>query len=61
MQCSCTMTASRVTPLADEEGADVEGAEEAGRVVVSFRGHFDKSWASLHLTVAASMAYMTEK
>ena len=55
------MTASRVTPLADEEGADVEGAEEAEGAVVSIRGYFDRSWASLCLTVAASMAYMTEK
>ena len=61
MHYSCIMTASRVTPLADEEGADVEGAEEAEGAVVSIRGCFDRSWASLCLTVAASMAYMTEK
>ena len=41
MHCSCAMTASRVTPPVDEKGTDVEGAEEAGRVVVSVCGHFD--------------------
>ena len=58
---SCAMIASRVTPLADEEGADVKGAEEAGGAIVSICGRFGQSWASLYLTVAASMAHMIEK
>ena len=55
------MTTSRVTPPADEEGADVEGAEEAGGVAVSIHGNFSRSWASLRLTIATFMAHMTEK
>ena len=55
------MIASRVTPPAEEEGADVDGVKEAGGVVVSVCGHFGRSWALLRLTVAASMAHMTEK
>ena len=43
MHCSYAMTASRVTATINEEGADVEGAEEAGGVVVSIRGHFNRS------------------
>jgi len=35
MRSSYAMIASRVTPPADEEGADVEGVEEAGGVTVS--------------------------
>ena len=34
MCCSCAMTASRVTPPTDEEGANVEGAEEAGGAAI---------------------------
>ena len=34
------MTTLRVTPLVDEEGADVDGAEEAGGVAVLVYGHF---------------------
>ena len=36
----CAMTASRVTPPTDEEGADVEGMEESRGVVFSIRGCF---------------------
>ena len=61
MRCNCDMTASRITPPANEEGVDVEGVEEAGRVAVSVRGHFGRNWASLHLTVVASIAHITEK
>ena len=61
MHCSCAMIASRVTPPVDEEGADVEEAKEAGRVAVSICGCFGRSWASLRLTIAASMAHMTER
>ena len=61
MRCSCAMTASKVTPLANEEGADVEGAEDAEGAIVSIRGHLDLSYASLHRTVVASMAHMIVK
>jgi len=61
MCCSCAITALRVTPPTDEEGADVEGAEEAGEAAVSVRGRFGQSWASLRVTVVASMAHMIEK
>ena len=40
---NCTITTSRVTPPADEEGANVEGAEEVGGVTVSIRGCFGQS------------------
>ena len=46
--------ASRVTPPTEEEGAEVDGVEEAGGVAVSICGRFGWSWASLHLTIAAS-------
>ena len=52
------MTTSRVTQPVDEEGADIE---KAGGATVSVRGRFDLSLALLRLTVAASMAHMTEK
>ena len=55
------MTTLRVIPLADEKGVDVEGAEEAGGVAVFVRGRFGRSWASLCLTIAASMAHISEK
>ena len=61
MLCSCAMTASRVTPPAEEENADVEGAEEVGGAVVCVWGHRGLSCASLRRTVVASMAPITEK
>ena len=61
MHCSCVITALRVTPLVDEEGADVEGAEEVEGATVSIHGRFGRSWVSLSLTIAASTAHMTEK
>ena len=51
----------RVTLPAKEEGADVDGPEEAGGVTVLVHGCFGQSWALLPLVVATSMAYMTEK
>ena len=60
MHCSYAMTALRVTPPADEEGADVEVAKEAEGVAVSVCGRIGRSWTSLRLTVAASMAHITE-
>ena len=41
MRYTYAMTTSRVTPPADEEGADVEGAEEVGGAIVSICGRFD--------------------
>ena len=55
------MMASRVTLPAEDEGANVDGAEEARGVAVSVWGHFDRSWASLRLTVAVFMAHIMEK
>ena len=52
---------SRVTPPAEEEGANVDGVEEAGGVAVSIYGRFGQSQASLCLSVAAIMAHTTEK
>ena len=54
------MMALKVTPPAKKERVEVDGAEEAGRVIVSVRGRFGRSWASLRLTGFASMAHMTE-
>ena len=50
---------SRVTSTVEEEGADVDGLVEAGGIVVLDR--LERSYASLHLTVAASMAHMACK
>ena len=55
------MTTSKVTPPTDEEGANVDGVKEVGGVAVSVRGHFDRNWAPLRLTVATSMAHIAEK
>ena len=38
MHISCAMMALKVTPLAEEEGAEVDGAEEARGVAVSVHG-----------------------
>ena len=61
MHTSCAMMASRVTPPAEDEGAEVDGVVEAGGAVVSVRGCLDRSYIILHLTVAASMAHMNVK
>ena len=53
--------AFRVTPLAEDEGAEKEGAEEAGGTAILIWDYLGWSWASLHRTVAASMVHMTEK
>ena len=39
MRTSCAMMASRVIPLVKDEGAEVDGVDEAGGVTVSVRGH----------------------
>ena len=61
MRTSYAIMASRVTPPAEDEGAEVDRAEEAEGVTVSVRGRLDRSWALLRLTVAASMALITVK
>ena len=61
MCTSYAMMASRVTPPAEEEGAEVDRAEETGGVVITVRSYFSQSWASLHLTVTASIAHIGEK
>ena len=50
------MIASRVTPPAEEEEVEVEGTAEAAGSVVSIRGRFNQSWASLYQTKPALMA-----
>jgi len=60
MCTSYAIMALRVTPPT-EEGAEVDGVEEAGRVAISVRGHFGRSWASLYLTVVMFMAHIGEK
>ena len=55
------MIASRVTPLAEEEGAEVDGAKEVKGAAVCVWGCHNLSYVSLHQTVAASMAPITKK
>ena len=52
--------ALKVTPPA-EEGAEVEGMVAVGGSVLSVRGRFDQSWASLCRTEATLMAPITVK
>ena len=40
--------ALRATPPAEEEGVEVDGAEEAGGVAISVLGRFGRNWASFH-------------
>ena len=40
MRSSYAMTASSVTPPLEEEGAEVDGMEGVGGVIVSVRGRF---------------------
>ena len=61
MPTSYAMMASRVTPPAEDKGAEVDGAVEAGGVAVSIRGRLGLSCAVLHLMVAMSMAPIMEK
>ena len=61
MRTSYAMMASRVNPPVEDEGVEVDGAEEARGVVVSVWGRLDLSCALLRLTVAVSMALITEK
>ena len=64
MRRSCAMMSPRVTSPKEEEGADVDRAEqdgaewEGGAVESDCR---DRNYSSLCLTVAQSMAHMTRK
>ena len=64
MCCSCAMMSLSDISLEEEEGADVDGTD---RDEAKWEGRAAKSdcrdlnCASLRLTVAASMAHMTEK
>ena len=51
------MITSRVTPPAEVEGAEVDGAEGVGEAVVP--NHLERNYASLCLTVVALMAHIT--
>ena len=53
------MLASRVTPPTEVEGAKVDGVEGVGGAAIP--NYLEHSYASLRLTVAASMAHMTRK
>ena len=53
------MFALRVTTLTEEKGAKVDRAEGVGGVADLDR--LECSCASLHLTIAASMAHITSK
>ena len=53
------MIALRVTPLVEEEGAEVDGVEGVGGATNPDR--LEHSYALLYLTVVASMAHMTWK
>jgi len=59
MHTTCAMMSSRVTSSIEEEGADVDGIVEAGGIAIS--DCLKRSYASLRLTVAASMAHLTWK
>ena len=61
MHTSYAMMASRVTPLVEDKGVEVDGAVEARGVAIFIRGCLSLSYASLRLTVAASMALITIK
>ena len=61
MRTSCAMMASSVTPLVENEGAEVDGTVEAGGAAVCVWGYLGLSCAALRRTVAASMAHMKVK
>ena len=61
MRTSYAMMTLKVTPLAEDEGAEVDGAVEAGGVAVSIQGRLDLSCALLCRTVVASIAFITVK
>ena len=64
MRCSCTIFPRDTLPEEEEGGANVNGAERDGVEREEGAVEFDcrnRSWASLRLTVAYSMAHMTVK
>ena len=61
MRTSCATMASRVTPPAKDEGAEVDGAAEARGATVFVQGCLERSYAILYLTVVVSLAYMNVK
>ena len=61
MRYSCAMTASRVTPPIEEEGADVERVEEVGGAAICVWGRHGLSCALLYRTVEPSMASIMGK
>ena len=64
MRCSCPMMSPSNTSLVEDEGVDVDEAEQDGAELEGGAAEsdcHDVNYASLRLTVAASMAHMTEK
>ena len=61
MHTSCAMMALSVTPSAEDEGVEVNGAVEAEGVAVYVWGSLGLSCASLRQTVAVFMAPITKK
>ena len=59
MRTNCAIMSSRVTPLVEEEGTDVDEAIEVGGIAIL--DCLECSCALLHLIVAVSMAHMTWK
>ena len=58
MRTSCAMMTSSVSPPAEDEGAEVDGAIEARGAVVYVWGCLGLRFAVLCQTVAASMAHI---
>ena len=61
MCTSCAIMASSVTPLVEDEGAEVDGAVDVGGAAICVWGCHDLNCAMLHQTVAASIAHIYEK
>ena len=59
MRTNCAIMSSRVTPLVEEEGTDVDEAVEVGGIAIL--DCLECSCALLRLIVAVSMAHMTWK
>ena len=57
MRTCCAIMSSRVTPPIEEKGADVDGVVAVGGIAIPDR--LKRSYTSLCLMVAASMAHMT--
>ena len=55
------MIASKVAPPAEEERAEVDGAEGVGGAVICVWVCLERSCAKLHFTVVASMTHINEK